>query len=148
MGIFNSRSLSKLNRIRNKVEHEYSAPNIDDLEIYFELVNGFIHTIESCIFMLSIYGDEMKWLPHDISMCNIVLKVDYSFLNPSINYDFMFDYDGEGIFFGDFDEDHKLTFSPTEKDDFLFAMRTFFLLCRATALINHEYVIKELNKVV
>ncbi|HRJ75556.1 MAG TPA: hypothetical protein PLX90_06130, partial [Anaerolineales bacterium] len=45
MGIFTPRSLRKLNTIRNEVEHEYSIPKIQNIELYFELASAFIHTL-------------------------------------------------------------------------------------------------------
>ena len=33
VGIFDQQSLSKLNNIRNKMEHDYSIPNIDEIDV-------------------------------------------------------------------------------------------------------------------
>ena len=60
MGIFNSRSLEKLNLIRNKVEHEYAAPKVEDLEVYFELVQAFVYALDGFIYMLAS-SHTMTW---------------------------------------------------------------------------------------
>jgi hypothetical protein len=52
IGIFSSKALSKLNTIRNKMEHEYSIPEINELDLYFDLVSAFISNIESAITVL------------------------------------------------------------------------------------------------
>lgn len=51
-GIFNSRSLDKLNKLRNKLEHEYKIPKIEDVDVYFDLVSSFITIIENFISQL------------------------------------------------------------------------------------------------
>ncbi|MGN7764174.1 hypothetical protein [Paenibacillus sp. 22594] len=53
IGIFNSKSLTKLNAIRNKMEHEYSIPQIAELDLYFDLVSAFISNLETAIIVLS-----------------------------------------------------------------------------------------------
>jgi len=41
-GIFNSRSLEKLNRIRNRLEHHYEIPDVKEVDVYFDLVVAFV----------------------------------------------------------------------------------------------------------
>jgi hypothetical protein len=53
VGAFSSRSLAKLNVIRNKVEHDFSIVVIDDLEVYYELAQAFVYAVEGCIAMLA-----------------------------------------------------------------------------------------------
>lgn len=48
-GIISPRSLSKLNLIRNKLEHHYEIPKTEELEVYYDLVSAFISVIESKI---------------------------------------------------------------------------------------------------
>lgn len=45
-GIFSKRSLSRINTIRNKLEHNYEIPKIDDIHVYFDLVFSFISILE------------------------------------------------------------------------------------------------------
>ncbi len=59
-GLISPRSLAKLNRIRNKMEHEYSVPELSELEAYFDLASGFVHSIEGYIFMLASHA-EQEW---------------------------------------------------------------------------------------
>lgn len=45
-GMFSKYSLSRINAIRNKLEHEYKTPKIDDIYVYFDIVSAFISTLE------------------------------------------------------------------------------------------------------
>ncbi len=44
--LFPTRSLNRLNKIRNKMEHEYQVPEIEDLNVYFDLITAFIMFVE------------------------------------------------------------------------------------------------------
>lgn len=48
-GIFRSRSIEKLNAFRNRLEHHYEIPDIDDAEVYFDLVAAFVTVVEAAI---------------------------------------------------------------------------------------------------
>lgn len=65
IGIFSSKSLTKLNAIRNKLEHEYSIPQIAELDLYFDLVSAFISNLETAIIVLTwdeknLYTDDSE----------------------------------------------------------------------------------------
>ncbi|MBW4545378.1 MAG: hypothetical protein KME25_13160 [Symplocastrum torsivum CPER-KK1] len=49
-GVLISRSLSRFNTIRNKIEHEYRVPKIDDIEVYFDLVSALVLLVERATF--------------------------------------------------------------------------------------------------
>lgn len=48
-GVFSSRSLARLNTIRNKMEHEYTVPEVKDIEAYFDVVVGFVAILQAFI---------------------------------------------------------------------------------------------------
>lgn len=48
-GIFAARSIEKLNRLRNRLEHHYEIPDIKDVDVYFDLVSAFVSIGESYI---------------------------------------------------------------------------------------------------
>ncbi|MGG7605007.1 hypothetical protein [Massilia sp. BKSP1R2A-1] len=48
-GIFRSRSIEKLNALRNRLEHHYEAPVLEDVEVYFDLVAAFVSVVEAAI---------------------------------------------------------------------------------------------------
>ncbi|MGP3791724.1 hypothetical protein [Pseudomonas sp. B392_1p] len=45
-GMFSKYSLSRINTIRNRLEHDYQIPKIDDIYIYFDIVTAFISVLE------------------------------------------------------------------------------------------------------
>lgn len=49
-GVLISRSLSRFNTIKNKIEHEYRVPKIDDIEVYFDLVSALVLLVERATF--------------------------------------------------------------------------------------------------
>ncbi|OCQ89745.1 hypothetical protein BCD64_17475 [Nostoc sp. MBR 210] len=63
-GIFRSNVLVTLNRKRNTLEHKYSAPDVDDVRVYYELVWAFVEVLESHMMMLNSLG-ENDWSNHD-----------------------------------------------------------------------------------
>ena len=45
-GVTNKRSLVRLNTIRNRIEHDYAAPELPELEVYLDLAGTFVSTLE------------------------------------------------------------------------------------------------------
>jgi len=56
MGIVRSSSLGRLNTIRNKVEHRFLRPNLQNLEVYFDLASAFVTAVDGYIFKLAATG--------------------------------------------------------------------------------------------
>jgi hypothetical protein len=44
--VFSSYTLSRLNTIRNEMEHEYRIPKVHELEVYFDLASAFVAVLE------------------------------------------------------------------------------------------------------
>lgn len=49
LGLLNTRSVTRLNQMRNKVEHEYAIPDIQDLDVFYELVETSIALLERAV---------------------------------------------------------------------------------------------------
>ncbi|MGG3846726.1 hypothetical protein [Aeribacillus composti] len=73
VGIINSRVIDRFNSLRNKIEHHYKIPEINDIEVYFDLINALVSLIEMNIYPL-LYIDEL--MKSDISK-NISIKLSY-----------------------------------------------------------------------
>lgn len=56
-GIFNARSLEKLNAFRNRLEHHYEIPDVQDVNVYFDLVTAFVSIGESFITQMMSLGE-------------------------------------------------------------------------------------------
>ncbi|MBQ8326999.1 MAG: hypothetical protein IJX86_07980 [Lachnospiraceae bacterium] len=54
VGMFQSKSINKLNTMRNKLEHEYTLPTEADLDIYYEMVWNVIEIISLNMQLLSM----------------------------------------------------------------------------------------------
>lgn len=130
IGLFNSRSLSKLNSIRNKVEHEYAVPDNNDLELYFELVQAFVYALEGFMYMLA-NSASMDF----IGDSKINMGVTYNFEKPSVIFELL-----------ENDKEIHFEFEALDIENFAFSLKIFFLLCRFQCLINSEFVVSELEK--
>ncbi|MCB6608539.1 hypothetical protein V3C10_02360 [[Clostridium] symbiosum] len=45
IGMFPNKSVNKLNQIRNRMEHQFTIPSVDDLEVYYELIWNIIEIV-------------------------------------------------------------------------------------------------------
>lgn len=50
-GIFSRRSLSRMNTVRNRLEHDYELPDIQDISIYYDLSESFLTVLENQILL-------------------------------------------------------------------------------------------------
>ncbi len=63
IGVFSSRSLGRLNTLRNKMEHQYEVPKISDIELYYDLVSAFISVLQGIILTL-MQNQDCEYLIH------------------------------------------------------------------------------------
>ena len=52
VGVIKSRTIERFNKMRNKIEHHYHIPDIDDIEVYYDLISSLISNIEMIISSL------------------------------------------------------------------------------------------------
>lgn len=52
-GLFRSRSIEKLNHLRNRLEHHYELPKIEDVEVYYDLVVAFVTVLEGVMPLIA-----------------------------------------------------------------------------------------------
>ena len=57
IGLLPVRTINRLNTMRNKMEHEYKVPVIDDLRTYYELVWNVVKILELYLELLYINGE-------------------------------------------------------------------------------------------
>lgn len=85
IGLFPIKTINKLNSIRNKMEHEYKAPEISDLHAYYELVWSVVRIVDLYLELLHVkgeiylvlYSENNEYyfmLKHDVDKC--VFKFD------------------------------------------------------------------------
>lgn len=86
IGLFPIQSINKLNKMRNKLEHEYRMPEISDLQTYYELVWSIVKIVELYLelsyingeinFVLHIESNKYYFtIKHDIKECRFKFEV-------------------------------------------------------------------------
>ncbi len=129
-----SRSVAELNRIRNKMEHEYAVPEIADLTLYFDLVAGFVSAVEGAIFMVVSNAELHFWSSADDAERRS-FHISYVKGDPELIFDMTVG-----------SSESKFSVKPDEWDTFLKTLRVLFLLIRyGFDLISADFVIKELK---
>lgn len=134
-GIFRSNVLVTLNRKRNALEHKYSAPDIDDVRVYYELVWAFVEVLESHMMMLLSLG-ENYWNRHNEDG----QRTDYLYagLNSGV---LEFKVESEAL-------THQLKIKPSDEcsvKQFLIGLNILFLLIRAERMWPSDRVIERLK---
>jgi len=131
--VFNSRTLSRFNTIRNKIEHDYAMPQIEDIEVYHDLVSALIEVIEGTMFVLA-HGAEIGFSIEKQDERIGYFKMSYQFEEPSIKVEYRLKEEQTTLI---------ATFSK-EREDFIFFLRVLILLNKSTCLMNSEWVLNEL----
>lgn len=49
LGLINSRVIKRFNTIRNRIEHSYQIPEINEVEVYYDLINSIVLNIDKVI---------------------------------------------------------------------------------------------------
>ena len=136
-GIVSPRSLGKLNAMRNRMEHQYANPDVEELELYFDLATSFVHTIEGYIFMVN-GRHHMQWDDH----------AGWKNNDPRLRFVAELAQDRAAVRFELLDGGSpatKLIFEATPPSEYADALKIFFLMCRAPTLVSREYVISKLQ---
>lgn len=82
-GVFSVRTLRRLNTLRNKLEHTYELPKVNDIEAYFDVVTAFVAVLESAI--LALWGREYGIGEEDANgNYKQSFSIEYDFDGPSI----------------------------------------------------------------
>ncbi|GGE00262.1 hypothetical protein [Paenibacillus nasutitermitis] len=134
IGIFSPKSLAKLNTIRNKMEHEYSIPQIIELDLYFDLVLAFIYNLETAIIVLST--DERNLYNKDGESVNdsyFTLRLDRDSEPPVMK-----------AVWGRRDKD-AIVVMFDEYRCFSFYLRCLYLLNIKDAFVSKKYVVEQMK---
>ena len=133
-GVFRSSALVVLNQKRNELEHKYSVPDIEDVQIYYELVWAFVEVLESHMMFLHSYG-EMHWFGEDEGQEILSVKFETGELSFAVESDSL---------------KKEVELRPTNEIStklFLQGLNILFMLVRADRMWPEERVIKQLNKI-
>jgi len=133
IGIFNTRSLARLNTIRNKMEQDYAMPNIRLVEVYYDLVSSFVAALQRAT-MLSHKTELELTLGEAEEQVQGYLSMKYRLDGPSIDVTWEL---GE--------EKEKLASHVTELAEFSFFFKVFLLLLQKGGLVSDYYIESQLH---
>ncbi|MDR3586277.1 MAG: hypothetical protein P4L59_13300 [Desulfosporosinus sp.] len=132
-GVFNSRSLSRLNNIRNKMEHEYEIPKVQDIELYYDLVVAFVAVLERNILILSMHKD-MVFMCYDEDDKEIGnFCIGYKYENPLIEISWEKEKESE-----------KLEVDVSNPYEFAYFLRVYFLMWQLETFASNRFVVSQL----
>lgn len=140
-GVFSARTLSRLNTIRNKMEHAYEIPKVRDLEAYFDLVVAFVSVMERTILILrenereySIVRSDEDYKEFDGKIAKYKFGITCEFAEMRI----CAKWEIEG-------EKKNLVADTSNIQDFAYFLRVFILLSQREAFASDKYIISQLE---
>lgn len=134
IGAFSSRSLRRLNTIRNRMEHEYEVPKIGDIEVYFDLVTAFVAVLES-ILTLGEKARLRRFITQEETEDDIgSVQIEYLQDRPAFEASW-----GLGKSF------QELTVTLDERMEFAFLFKAWLFLCRIDGFASRSYVTTHLQ---
>lgn len=157
-GVFNSFSLNRFNTIRNKMEHHYQIPKIEDIETYFDFVSAFVSVLESMITMFSNFSEVI--LVHEYGKKRDVFairydfddipKITYSITKQSLNYSYE-DYRNASFDISKYpkseeEEEEQVTVTSEERDEFPYFLKVLLLLARKDSFASDKYILNHLDE--
>lgn len=133
IALISPRSLRRLNTVRNKMEHEFTIPDLPDLEAYADLVHAFVAVLETTTVLLPSDGSS-----------DFKITTDGEENSPELG-DFSIEYQGEkpGLRLSwDLTAEPSADYSATPSDpDFSYFFRVYLLLARRDAFETDAYVL-------
>jgi hypothetical protein len=139
VGVFSSRSLMRLNAARNKMEHEYEIPKIQDIEAYFDIVTAFVAILESILdlgYKTEITRFVQDESAEDDSLDSVgFIRIKYLHDGPEIKAEW-----------GTKDERESLQVSSDDQEDFAFLFRVWVILCHLDGFASRRYVASRLQR--
>ena len=107
------------------MEHDYSIPNIDEIDVYYDLCLAFVSNIEAAMIVLSwqhfdYYVEECKDI--EKSWLSIELQIEN---------------DAKIIY--EIDRENEIVIKSSEIDDFAFCLRCIYLMNIRSAYPNIGY---------
>lgn len=133
IGIISPISFVRLNTIRNKLEHKYKKPEIQELEVYFDLVSAFISILEAKMF-------------------NSLDRIEFIFKdNTSLKDYFVIEYFSEGpiikVSWSLKGEKFKIKVETSNYKEFTYFFRVFFLLFdKYVGYKDDKYILEKINE--
>jgi len=144
-GVFSGRTLSRLNAIRNRMEHDYEIPEIHDLEAYFDLVVAFVSVMERTILIIGQNEREYLIVRSDedyedlkefdgMKIAKYWFTITYDFAKSRITMEWKTEV-GE----------KSLVADTSDIEEFAYFLRVLILLSQRDAFASDKYIISQLE---
>jgi hypothetical protein len=129
VGIINSRVIDRFNSLRNKIEHDYKIPVIEDIEVYYDLIHSLVSNIEMALFAISFQTHMSFYCSSEAIGFFIEYKYNDEF--PKITFEF--------------DEENGQTFqgevSISELEEFKKVFKIYYSLCKRDLFLRENYIL-------
>ncbi|WP_417911573.1 hypothetical protein [Candidatus Electronema sp. TJ] len=88
IGVFTARSLSRLNSIRNRMEHDFEVPKIKELDAYFDIVSTSIALLDATLANIAANAEKSYVVPNvsDNDKWEYSVEYEYCIEAPSIRF--------------------------------------------------------------
>lgn len=131
-GFFSSRTINRFGLIRNKVEHDFQKPKIDDLESLFDLVTALVSILQNA--MTSAICDEIAFVVYDNEWENEIeyFKISYDAKNRNIKVKWWPK--------GSEDGGTKLMASISDPEEFSYFFKILVLLNQLEGYASFEHI--------
>jgi len=145
-GVFNSFSLDRFNKVRNKMEHDYQIPKIEDIEAYFDLVSAFVSVLESMIMTLRLASEICLTHEELDKKTKTYFDIYYDFTDtPEISYRISIN---ENIYAAPISkytrEEALATVTPEDREEFPYFLKVLLLLIRQDSFVNDKYILQNI----
>lgn len=131
-GIFGSRSLTRLNIIRNRMEHDYEFPKLEDIEVYYDLVASFIAVLQRTMIA---FKDIQAYITDERERILEHIKITYHFDGPKIEAEW-----------GNWDKNENISYTMNEYKEFAFLFRVLLLMEQGECFASIRYITSQINK--
>jgi hypothetical protein len=129
-GLFSTRTLTRLNTIRNRMEHRFEVPEISNVEVYFDLVCAFVAILESAV---------SAWTDHDLIIGGPEnqgwFRIECDRKSPKVI-----------VAWKTARRTMKFESTPANISEFAFMMRIVFLLHTRDSFASDRYILRQLDE--
>lgn len=134
IGVFSSRSLERLNTVRNRMEHDFSIPKIADIEVYFDLVSAFVAVLQRTIASTPQSHQDFEVTDLEGKEAGF-FTIEYEFEGPAIKARWRLP-----------DDKHEMQAAMSDSFvEFAFFFRAWLTLCLLETFASARYIITHLD---
>lgn len=136
LGVFNTRSLNLLNSYRNKMEHKFKNPKIEDLNTYFDLTSAFIFVVQGLLILI----DRLQTIDFEVCHDNYTdsFSCEYNFDSKCISVEW-YNKDISSV------KSTKLVVSISDYKQYGYFLKIHIVLCQLRAYSKWSHVFDKIK---